>query len=197
MCVCVCVCVCVFACVRARARACVCVCVCLVVCVCLFVCVSVCVSVCLCVKEEFDEDEETLQHYSTLKQQSDNCMTLGITYEQHDPKPVTEKHCRTNVITVIMILIMKIMSIIVIIKTTNHQNSNNKTETKQDKTKQEFISVGLRPLGRGKHCTLSFPAFIGNAWSKQAHGNTANQAVIKLLTIFLRSCFQRNVYECT
>ena len=85
-------------------------------------------------KEEFDEDEETLQHYPTLKQQSDNCMTLGITYEQHDPKPVIEKHCRTNVITVIMILIMKIMSIIVIIKTTNPKTAI--TKQRQNKTRQ-------------------------------------------------------------
>ena len=36
-----------------------------------------------------------------------------------------------------------------------------------DKTRQQFISLGLRPLERGEHCTLSFPALIYHAWSKQ------------------------------
>ena len=40
-------------------------------------------------------------------------------------------------------------------------------ETRQDKTRQQFISLGLRPWKGGEHCTLSFPAFIYNAWSKQ------------------------------
>ena len=36
-------------------------------------------------------------------------------------------------------------------------------------TRQQLISVGLRTLDRGEHCTLSFPAFIYNAWSKQSN----------------------------
>ena len=38
---------------------------------------------------------------------------------------------------------------------------------KQDKTRQLCISLGLRPLESGEHCTLSFPAYIYSAWSKQ------------------------------
>ena len=52
-------------------------------------------------------------------------------------------------------------------------------EREREKTRQQFISLGLRPLERGEHCTLSFPAFIYNAWSKQS--NTVNKAVIELL----------------
>ena len=42
-------------------------------------------------------------------------------------------------------------------------------ERGERETRQQLISVGLRTLDRGEHCTLSFPAFIYNAWSKQSN----------------------------
>ena len=66
-------------------------------------------------------------------------------------------------------------------------------ERRQDKTTAYF----RRPPAPGKGRTLYIiisNIYVMHVLNKQP--NTANQAVIKLLIICLRSCFQHNVHEC-